>query len=287
MEKNIILEKLLKVLPLLHKEHSCFSPLYSLLYTVVKCEVEKIFNRTSNEKNILEPFGLICMPYFSMGAVSSLNLFELDELILFSFYWANRNRYKRVLDIGANIGLHSVILSRCGFEVQLFEPDPIHFKKLEEILHLNDITNVKKHCAAVSSHSGQAEFVRVLGNTTSSHLAGSKQPYGDLEKFSVPLIDIREVMRSVDFIKMDVEGHEKDIILATDRKHWEKTDMMLEVGSQENAKVIFTHLKSLNLSLFSQKTGWGKVEKLEDMPTFYKEGSLFISAKKEMVWSCE
>ena len=64
--------------------------------------------------------------YFEMGAINSLDLFGLDELIIFSFYWQNRNIYTSVADIGANIGLHSVILGHMGYSVTSFEPDPIH-----------------------------------------------------------------------------------------------------------------------------------------------------------------
>jgi hypothetical protein len=38
------------------------------------------------------PFGEISVPYHTMGAVDTLDLFGLDELIIFSFYWANRAR---------------------------------------------------------------------------------------------------------------------------------------------------------------------------------------------------
>lgn len=36
--------------------------------------------------------------------------------------------------------------------------------------------------------------------------------------------------------------------------------------------------------LFLKKTNWKKVEKLEDMPNGYKEGSLFISSDEKMNW---
>src|SRR5258708_2926961 len=69
-------------------------------------------------------FGALSLPYTKMGAIDSVDLFGLDELIIFSFYRANRARYRRVLDIGANLGLHSIVMARCGFQVKAFEPDP-------------------------------------------------------------------------------------------------------------------------------------------------------------------
>jgi hypothetical protein len=59
---------------------------------------------------------------------------------------------------------------------------------------------------------------------------------------------------------------------------------MLEVGSIENALAIFEHMKALGVNMFSQKNNWTSVSALDDMPTSYKEGSLFISKKSEMPW---
>ena len=66
-----------------------------------------------------------------------------------------------------------------------FEPDPGHLTQLQYNLKLNQIeTDLRE--AAVSLEDGHAEFVRVMGNTTGSHLAGSKSdPYGDLDRFEV------------------------------------------------------------------------------------------------------
>ena len=47
------------------------------------------------------------LDYVPMGRIDSLHLFGLDtELVIFAFYQHNKSRYRNVLDIGANIGLH-------------------------------------------------------------------------------------------------------------------------------------------------------------------------------------
>lgn len=279
-----ILSDILEMLPTIKDQHARTSKTYTFLEKMAKPAVQELFQDDSKEKKPFAPFGALSFPFHSMGAISTIDLFGLDELIIFSFYWANRHRYKKVLDIGANLGLHSLLLSKCGYEVELFEPDPKHFQRLQEMLSLNEIPNVTLHQAAVSTQDGSAEFVRVVGNTTSSHLAGSKQPYGELERFTVPVFDIKKLIRTADLIKMDVEGHEAQIIQATTADDWKKTDAMIEVGTEENAKVIYNHLKAQNVNMFSQKTGWKRVESMEDMPTSYREGSLFISSKQEMPW---
>lgn len=279
-----LIDELILGLPAISNQHARTTEIYGSYAKALRAEIEPFFKDNSTTKKPFGPFGPIAFPYFNMGNKSSLDLFDLDEFIIFSFYWINRNRYKKVLDIGANIGLHSLILAKCGYQIESYEPDPVHFKQLQNILKLNDIKNVTPHCAAVSCRSGQAEFVRVLGNTTSSHLAGCKNPYGDLERFTVPLFDIRDLMGKADLIKMDVEGHENEILLATKGSDWKATDAMVEIGGVDKAKVIFEHLTREGVNLFAQKINWGKVTKLEDVPTSYKEGSLFITKKAAMPW---
>lgn len=260
--------------------------IYQELNSICKRLVaESPFISASDKITTFGGFGNIKFPFIKMGAVSTLDLFGLDELIIFSFYWTNRNRYRKAADIGANLGLHSILMEKCGWQVTAYEPDPKHLKFLRKNLKINRSVNVEVVEAAVSDQAGLHEFVRVLGNTTSSHLAGAKRnAYGELEKFTVHVENITTIMPKVDFIKMDAEGQEKTIILATDRSHWEKTDMMVEIGSPENAEAIYNHIKSIGVHAFSQKLGWEEVLNIEGMPTSYKEGSLFITKKHKMFW---
>ena len=92
-------------------------------------------------------------------------------------------------------------------------------------------------------------------------------------------------MLNSDFVKIDAEGQEKVILLATNFKHWESTDAIVEVGTSDNALAIFNHFNSLGVNLFSQKINWEKVIHFDDMPKSYNEGSLFISTKLTMPWS--
>ena len=232
-----------------------------------------------------EPFGDLYFPYREMGAINTIHLFGLDELIIFSYYWANKSRYKNVADLGANIGLHSLIMDRCGFSINSFEPDPIHVGIFQENIANNKSVNITINQKAISDKSETVDFIRVLGNTTGSHLAGAKEdPYGELETFSVETCDINKVLLDNDFVKMDIEGQEAIAILSTKKDTWANVEMILEVGTEKNAKIIFEYLNEINVNMFSQKTGWNKVSDLADVPSSYKEGSLFLSVADVMSW---
>jgi FkbM family methyltransferase len=156
---------------------------------------------------------------------------------------------------------------------------------LKKNMALNDCRSVEIRNAAVSSSDGNMEFVRVVGNTTSSHLAGSKtNPYGELQRFPVPVHAAGPLLKWADLVKMDVEGHEKEIVLHTSRDHWSDTDAMMEVGSAENAVALYNHFSTLGVSMFSQKGGWQKVCSLSDVPTSCREGSLFVTCGSSMPW---
>ena len=242
-------------------------------------------NSSKSGHESFEPFGDLHFPYREMGAINTIHLFGLDELIIFSYYWANKSRYKNVADLGANIGLHSLIMDRCGFSINSFEPDPIHVGVFQENIVNNKSVNITINQKAISDKSGTMDFIRVLGNTTGSHLAGAKEdPYGELETFSVETSDINAVLLNNDFVKMDIEGQEATAILSTKKDTWANVEMILEVGTEKNAKIIFEYLNEINVNMFSQKTGWNKVSDLADVPTSYKEGSLFLSVADEMSW---
>ncbi len=266
------------------RSHAPGSALYQFYKAVARAQIEPLFSGTDAGPREFGRFGAVRLPYTRMGAIDSLDLFGLDELIIFTFYHANRARYRRVLDIGANLGLHSIIMARCGFAVQAFEPDPWHYGKLLENLAANGAATVEPVKAAVSTRDGEAQFVRVLGNTTGSHLAGAKDSYGEREVFTVPTKAVQPLFAWADLAKIDAEGHEKDLLLTTTRAVCDRLDIMVEIGSAANAAAVFAHFDRLGVGLFAQKLGWQRARTVADLPTSHREGSLFITTKAEMPW---
>jgi len=244
---------------------------------------KKKFNRYQINKINISNIGLIKFPYFSFGKIKSYHLWDIEDLIIFSFYKNNKNNYCRALDLGANIGLHSIIFSKLGYKKILsYEPDPNHFKQLKLNLKLNNCKSVDTINKAIFDKKKNLTFNRILGNTTGSHIIKmKKKPYGKIDIIKIKADKFLSLLnkKQKTLIKMDIEGAESKCILTTKRKHWKNTDAFIEITDFKSAKKIFKHLKKIRVNIFSHKSGWNLVNSLRQMPYSYKEGMIFVSNK--------
>jgi len=273
-----ILDDVFKTLGQLSARHATNDPLWRLWHEASHGPLQRIFGSVEASPTRFGPFGDLVFPFVGMGAVTSVDLFGLDELILFTFYNANRSLYRRAVDFGANIGLHTTIMARCGFDVRSFEPDPHHFGLLQRTVATNAVVS-DLHQTAISIEPGRLEFVRVKGNTTGSHLAGAKAaPYGELERFDVEVEAALPHLEWADLAKIDIEGHEAVLMQGLPLTIWDSTDAVLEVGTKDNAQSIFDRFAGSHINLFAQKIGWQIVKNSADMPTSQLEGPLLVSA---------
>lgn len=256
------------------------TPYYKFAHLALSESARQLFSSAEESAHRFGPFGTLTFPYFAMGSVDSVNLFALDELILFHIYRSYLRGTKRVLDLGANLGLHSIVFSRLGKEVKSYEPDPVHFDLLTRNLTRNGcLGNVTPVNAAVGLNDGEAMFVRVKGNTTGSHLEGMKlNPYGDLDKFPVKVQRFQPLLDWADFVKMDIEGAEADVIETSDPSTWASKQAVMEVGTEASAQRLYDFFMEAKVNLFAQKIGWKKVCSVKDMPFSHRDGSLFVSS---------
>jgi FkbM family methyltransferase len=125
-----------------------------------------------------------------------------------------------VLDIGANIGLVSLCLSKLVGDkgtVHAFEPNPALQTLLRETLARNRAFNVRLHPIALGAEQGQLKLRIPKWNMGAASLSRNKDlPEWDCDVQEVPvsrLSDIvaQETIRSIRFIKIDVEGFEAEV----------------------------------------------------------------------------
>lgn len=121
-----------------------------------------------------------------------------------------------VFDLGANIGIFTVLLSKLvgnNGKVFAFEPDPELNMVLKQNIENNNLRNVFVHSYAVSDQSKKAKFSINKEQDGDNRLDSSSMNHNMIE---VDTITIDEFCRNTkiipDFIKMDVQGSEPRVI---------------------------------------------------------------------------
>jgi len=230
---------------------------------------------------------LIHWPNISFGKVTTSDLINLSELTLFHIYQLVSADYEIALDLGANVGLHAVMMAKAGFkQIIAVEADPSHITNLKKNLLLNNITNVEIRNQAVSDCNGEVIFTRILGNLTGSHIKGSKElVYGEIEEIAVSSFPARALMESKGriFCKMDIEGHELVAINNIPKPNWENLDLFVEIGSAEIALGVFEYCKENGLLIFTEKNCWNEAIQLESIPINWREGTALITSSTRII----
>lgn len=119
------------------------------------------------------------------------------------------------LDIGANVGQHSLYMSQHAKQVQAFEPyEPVR-RSFEQHISLNQLKNINIHPLGLSNENIRIPFFAPAGNNlgigsfdSNSTVRGNEY----LGELSVVIGDdylIDQGIDRVDLIKIDVEGFEK------------------------------------------------------------------------------
>lgn len=115
-----------------------------------------------------------------------------------------------IVDIGANVGLFSAYIGGPGRTYYCVEPCENHTIVLKDLMgSLGYVAHVYK--GVIYNHHGMVNLVEAPENTTSNRVV----EWGGLSVQALTLNAYFEILglESVDFLKMDCEGSEKQIIL--------------------------------------------------------------------------
>ena len=122
------------------------------------------------------------------------------------------------LDVGANIGHHALFMSKYAERVYAFEPyEPVRQLMLEK-LKTNNVDNVIVESVALGEHNEQKQFfsppeMNLGTGSFVEEFSDANQQAGLLEVRRLDdLVDALGI-DSLEFIKLDVEGFEKQTLL--------------------------------------------------------------------------
>lgn len=183
-------------------------------------------------------------------------------------------------DVGANIGIYSVLLSQlCGAtgRVWAFEPVPDTYWRLRETLVLNRCVNVAAVQSAVCEKDGVArlnlfdpEFSEwnTLGTPAIRREGSLISPHESIDVPACTLDEFcsREKIERVNFLKVDVEGFELAVFRGADRLLKEgRVDYLCFEISQEplkgagiESRQVFEFLKTHGYSSYRLDRATGK-----------------------------
>ncbi len=121
-------------------------------------------------------------------------------------------------DVGANIGQHSLFMSRYAGQVHSFEPYPVVSAKLKDHIQLNQIENIHLHEIGLSNEDGALEFFaptgqnQGIGSFDASTVDKGNKVAGKLELAIGDGYISKHQLPGIDLLKMDVEGFEKNAL---------------------------------------------------------------------------
>jgi FkbM family methyltransferase len=129
------------------------------------------------------------------------------------------NQDKVFVDVGANIGQHSLILSNYCKKVISFEPLPSIYHQFRQSIELNGYQNIELHNLGCSNNKETREITIDPVNAGGSTLLFHNNSLSNTKKEMVHLDKLDDILahQKVDVIKIDVEGYEYFVLLGAEK----------------------------------------------------------------------
>ncbi len=155
-----------------------------------------------------------------------------------------------VVDVGAHIGRYTLLAARAASRVVAVEPDPSNFSVLRTNIRINGFSNVVALPLALSGEPGRRQLHLAGGsNRGTSSLEPTWQGGIPAEETCTPIeVDCDTLdhladslaLRSVDWLKIDVEGHEVAVLEGGQTTLANTKHLILEVtqGNEEACRAL-------------------------------------------------
>jgi FkbM family methyltransferase len=178
----------------------------------------------------------------------------------------NPNEGDTVVDVGAHIGLYSLIAAkRVGpsGKVIAIEPDPENCKILKKNILLNQLSNVEALECAVYSTRGklrlflpELEQGRTIFNTVMQDRARTSTNFLEVEANTLDNILESINITEVNWIKIDVEGAELEVLkgAVNTLSSNKNITLVVEIHGMEIYMEMIKYLKTRNLMIMYEKS---------------------------------
>ena len=191
------------------------------------------------------------------------------------------------IDIGANKGVYSYLLSRICRTVEAFEPNP----KVCELLRRCVPANVSVYEVALSNSNGAAEMLLPIHRTGRFSNQGGTLQTKKVEgrEFGTWPVEQRRLdeygFTEVSFIKIDVEGFELEVLEgAAETLARERPTLLIEIDEAQSKRPIaetFQALSDYGYDGFCLRQALHRVDRYRTPDGFHPPGDNFIFFHRE------
>ena len=137
-------------------------------------------------------------------------IFQFKEMFVKEYYmFETKNESPLIYDCGANIGISCISFKKYfpNSKIKAFEADPAIAKMLGNNLNENSITNVEVYSKAVWINDNGIEFGAEGADSGSIYSSRNK-----MKVESIRLKDFIDGEETIEFLKIDIEGAEAEVI---------------------------------------------------------------------------
>ena len=189
--------------------------------------IKSNYNKFENTYNINPPTKTIEHPVYGIIKCIS-NDSVVCETILKGNIWEENlfNEYFKpyikenttVLDCGAYIGSHTILMKKLNRnnDIFVFEMMPEHYKIIQDNIKLNNFDNILAFNVALGNKIDSVKLPDINYNAELTNYGGTSIQMKK-NNIDIPLITLDYFMpfikKPISFIKIDVEGHEIDLLL--------------------------------------------------------------------------
>ena len=212
------------------------------------------------------------MSSFIDWSVYYYGAYSIEELNLM-FDFTPKEKNGTVVDIGANVGHHTLFAALLSREVISFEPFSEVAEKINLKVKENNLENVKLHTYALGDENSLGSYQKPASNNrgTGSFLRSNGS------KDSVPLqikngdfVFNKISLDRIDFIKIDVEGFEEKVIKGLYKTllkyrpvvffEWSENERHLSVAAKveifPDSYIFYQFIADVNVAMFFRKKSY-------------------------------
>ena len=177
--------------------------------------------------------------YFKNG-IKCIMRNKSDSIAFFENYFLKLNspneKFKikkddTVIDIGAHIGYFTIFAAKNSYQGTIYSIEPYResFETLKKNLELNDLTNVKPFHAAISKATEQVTLYINKNNQIGNSIFKTDETTESekVDSFSLGDFVKNNKIEKIDFLKIDCEGAEFEILLNLDHQILQKIDKIV------------------------------------------------------------